>query len=250
MKKSLFAIAFSGVMLTSATAIACSDIPNPSRFMPTELSEFQMCVLDEHEEANAGVMGGLMWVRLADGSYFSTQFAPVMRKANGRTENAINIVTEYIVQEVTAEVTTVADQLRDLGISERKIANKMEAMIVRKLRGDNFAPRGDSFFKGKRNNPDASGYIADNISPVQAGNLANFAKNNGDFDNTGMVRYILVDSNEAWHVEFRAEVQAFIEGAVTDAYEAGYSDGYSDGFADGYRAGYADGFADGVASQQ
>lgn len=247
MKNSLFAIAFSGVMLTSATAIACSDIPNPSRFMPTELSEFQICVLDKGEETS-GVLGNLLWTRLADGSYFSTQLSSVMRSANGDKVKAVEIVTEYIIQEVEAEVASVADQLRDLGISERKIAYKMEQMIVRKLRGDNFNTRGGAF-KGRRYDDDASGYVAYNVSPVEAGRIANYAKNNGSYDNLGNVRYILVDSNEAWHIEFRAELQTYITEAVSTAWSSGYDAGYGDGYQDGYRDGYADGYVDGAASR-
>lgn len=247
--KAIYSIAFASVMLTSTAAIACSDIPNPSRFMPESLSAYQECWLDTHKaDETAGVVGGLTWVRLGDGSYFSTQLNPIIKASNGDKAKAVEIVTEYIIQEVEADVTSVADQLRDLGISERKIANKMEKMIVRKLRGDNFSLRNGAF-KGQRHDNDASDYVAYNVSPVEAGRIANYAKNNGTYDNTGHVRYILVDSNEAWHVEFRAELQAYITEAISTAWSAGYEAGYNDGYKDGYRDGYADGYADGAASR-
>lgn len=245
MKTSLFAIAFSAVTLTSVTAMACSDIPNPTRFMPTELSDYQICVLDKGDETS-GVIGNLAWVRLHDGTYFSTQLREVMLKANGDTAAAVEIVTEYIIQEVEAEVKSVEEQLRDLGVSERKIANKLERMIVRKLAGDNFS-LSDGYFYGRRHDNDASGYT---IDADQAGNIANYAANNGIWPNAGMVRDILVNSMDPAHVEFRAKLQAYIEEAVSTAWSAGYDAGYEDGYNDGYRDGYADGYADGVASQQ
>ena len=36
-------------MLGSVAQAACNDIPNPTRFNPTELSQYQECWLDTYE---------------------------------------------------------------------------------------------------------------------------------------------------------------------------------------------------------
>ena len=68
--------------------VTCNDLfwKDRSRINPTELSDYQKCILSVHHgETNSGVLGDLLWVRI-EGEYFSTSKRQL--RAAFRTEEA------------------------------------------------------------------------------------------------------------------------------------------------------------------
>ena len=105
-KKSILGLGMLVGILLTGTAQAqdipegfkCSDIyPNFSRVNPTELSDYQKCILSIHKaEEVSGTMGSLFWVKFED-KYYSMPWSYI-RKAGGkdaakaRLENYLQIL--------------------------------------------------------------------------------------------------------------------------------------------------------------
>ena len=119
-------------MLGSVAQAACNDIPNPTRFNPTELSQYQECWLDTYEEDNAGVLGSLAWIRL-NGEYFSAPIS-LIRKMKGSNyadkffaaiEPELIEVVERQTQERIVEIETIIEYV-DVIIEDTKRIDELE----------------------------------------------------------------------------------------------------------------------------
>ena len=82
-------------------AESCGHLDNPTRFNPTELSEYQECWLGFHKpDEMAGVLGNIFWARAGD----MTVSMPVSELTNAGSKSAATaIVVDRIVEVVNNE---------------------------------------------------------------------------------------------------------------------------------------------------
>ena len=124
-------------MLGSVAQAACNDIPNPTRFNPTELSAYQECWLDTYKaEETAGIIGSLAWVRLND-EYFSAPIS-LIRKMKGSDyadkffaaiEDDLIEVAEKETQERIIEIETIIEYV-DKIVEDTTRISELEAEVA------------------------------------------------------------------------------------------------------------------------
>lgn len=251
---------------TPANAATCSSIHGTpeSRFNPTSLSPYQECILDQYKaDEAAGTLGSLFWVRNLDGSYTSMQTTMLVQ--SGSEAAAIAMVTKAVFENTQAALIDTLTELDEtqaiLDFTKAKLANKkarikrlvakrdrLKAKLLRIADALTAAPVVPSVSTGAiqhnyvgeaRAYSAARNHIAGLASAIRMGTWPN-----------SQVLDILTNSNHAYHVELRAEIQYYVEQETTRAFVAGYEAGYDDGYQAGYADGYSDGWNDAMDSVQ
>ena len=106
MKKFVFAAAMTAAIVSTnahaeSFSESCGHIDNPTRFNPTELSEYQECWLDFHKaDEAAGVLGSIFFARVGD--EFVSMPVSELREAGSKSA-AKAIVVDRIVEVVNNE---------------------------------------------------------------------------------------------------------------------------------------------------
>jgi len=108
-----------------AGSSVCSDhFENPNRFNPTELSDYQQCVLAAHSDEQAGVLGSIFWTKVGDTEFVSMPVS-TLRKA-GSADAAKEIVIKKVID------TVLVDQLTaDLKVERAEIL-RLEGVVTQK----------------------------------------------------------------------------------------------------------------------
>ena len=113
MRVILTTIAF---VIMTTSAFACSHLSQASRVNPTELSEYQMCWLDEHRpDEGHGVLGSLFYVKV-DGDYVSMPISDLAKRGEDKSVDYVNLVVnkkihEDLIEAAQAELEAVRHQL-------------------------------------------------------------------------------------------------------------------------------------------
>ena len=91
-----------------AGSSVCSDhFENVSRFNPTDLSDYQQCVLAAHSSEQAGTLGGVFWARIGTADFVSMPVATLQKAGSAKAAKAI--VMEKIVNVLTEEQEAAID---------------------------------------------------------------------------------------------------------------------------------------------
>ena len=107
MKKFVFAAAMAATILSTGAQAesfseSCGHLDNPTRFNPTELSEYQECWLDFHKaDEAAGVLGSIFYARAGD--EFVSMPVSELRNA-GSAEAAKALVVERVTEVIRDRV--------------------------------------------------------------------------------------------------------------------------------------------------
>ena len=102
-----------------AGSSVCSDhFENTSRFNPTDLSDYQQCVLAAHNGESAGTLGGVFWVKTGETEFVSMPVSTLQKAGSASAAKAVvmdAIIEEVIVErivEITVENGATIDRLR------------------------------------------------------------------------------------------------------------------------------------------
>ena len=86
-------------MVTGTAHAACDHFSKASRVNPTELSEYQMCWLDEHRDDKAGVLGSLFYLKIAPGHYVSIPLSDLRKQPRDKAEEYVTLLANKKIQE-------------------------------------------------------------------------------------------------------------------------------------------------------
>jgi len=237
---------------------SCSHFDNVSRFNPTELSEFQKCVINKHEDKEAGIFGNLFWIKVGD-DIVSMQ-TKLLRDAGSKDaakeiikSEIISSITDAEVTKLKSEIATLKGLVSEIPTLKSNLKAKTDALEALEMRIAN-ATRDRTL--DQVNAAKANGDHYKNTAYTPTSNKAGW----DNVSDASAPRYYIGEVNgiPQYGTELRVSIGndiissrldtnlARISEVVEEVFDAGYESGYEDGYADGYR----DGFADGVASVQ
>ena len=256
-----------------AGTTACSDhFENVSRFNPTDLSDYQMCVHTVHGH-EAGTVGKHLWVQI-DGQFFTVG----LDELKGKNQNdMLDVVNKSIAEQVLeAEIETLEAQIetQEAAIELLKAAGVTSAATIKTLNATIATQKTTiGTLQGVVDSLNDLSYFAyidvaaaaadadaqhNDAVPTITGTTSQAMTGSGDWrghgtltvrgktislDGAGFNIYV-GDRNITSQIrpnELTRFTVSDLETVVQRAYDQGYNDGYSAG----YTAGYAHGFADG-----
>lgn len=147
--KKIISILLASTMLFSFTAPtfaadssfseSCGHIENPTRFNPTELSEYQQCWVDFYKaDEVSGMIGGIFWMRLGDDTISITR-DEIRAGGKGVIRSAIEQwVVDNQLEVVAARITAAEGMVEELSADlEEALADaEMKAAEIERIQGE------------------------------------------------------------------------------------------------------------------
>ena len=136
--KKIISILLASTMLFSFTAPtfaadssfseSCGHIENPTRFNPTELSEYQQCWVDFYKaDEVSGMVGNIFWMRLGDDTISITR-DEIRAGGKGVIRSAIEQwVVDNQVEAVAARITAAEDRVEELSADLEEALAEVDA---------------------------------------------------------------------------------------------------------------------------
>lgn len=259
-----------------AGSSVCSDhFDNPNRFNPTELSDYQECVLAAHSDESAGVLGSIFWTKIGETEFVSMPVRS-LQMAGSKDAAIKKVMKKAAVGIAQADYDALIEQrdnlLTKLGDAEELAATRLtrigtiqgELNRIREFQEGIADETIDIIIPGvttpTNDTPQHTLPVDTELDEVdqdvtRMGTYVAYAHrvfNNGDntvnpdlqiatnlLGTTGLV--------DTTHPQWN-ELTSAVTDAVNDAYNDGYQNGYDDGYQAGYSTGYNSGFEAGVAS--